>query len=126
MRLILLRHGLAVERTAWTGDDADRPLTAEGRLRTRAVVRAARALVRPVDCVWTSPYARAHATAVLGRQWTTDPSRSPEPPTLAPWRRVEVIPIEPPLAPTFTKNLEFRPTGMLPFSGGTEASKSSI
>lgn len=70
MRLILLRHGRAAERTEWAGKDADRPLTAEGRLRTRAVVRAARALVRPVDAIWTSPFARAHATAVIaGRAW---------------------------------------------------------
>lgn len=70
MRLILLRHGRAAERSEWSGPDADRPLTADGRLRTRAVVRAARALVRPVDAVWTSPFARAHATALLaGRAW---------------------------------------------------------
>ena len=70
MRLILLRHGRAAERSDWSGPDAERPLTAEGRLRTRAVVRAARALVRPVDAVWTSPFARAHATALLaGRAW---------------------------------------------------------
>ena len=70
MRLILLRHGRAVERSDWAGPDADRPLTPEGRLRTRAVVRAARAVVRPVDAVWTSPFARAHATALLaGRAW---------------------------------------------------------
>jgi len=70
MRLILLRHGRAAERTEWTGKDNDRPLTAEGRLRTRAVVRAARALVRPIEMIWTSPFARAHATAELaGRAW---------------------------------------------------------
>ena len=70
MRLILLRHGRAAERTEWTGLDAERPLTAEGRLRTQAVVRAVRGLMRPIDAVWTSPFARALATAQLaGRAW---------------------------------------------------------
>jgi phosphohistidine phosphatase SixA len=70
MRLILLRHGRAAERSDWTGRDADRPLTAEGRLRTQAVVRAVRHLLRPIAAVWTSPFARAEATARLaGRAW---------------------------------------------------------
>lgn len=70
MRLIFLRHGRAVERAEWVGRDADRPLTREGRIRTRAVLRATRHLVCPLGVIWTSPFARAAATArIAGRSW---------------------------------------------------------
>ncbi len=70
MRLIIVRHGRAVEREDWSGPDADRPLTLEGRKRTRQVMRAVRQLIRPIDAVWTSPAIRAAATArYAGRIW---------------------------------------------------------
>lgn len=65
MRLVLVRHGLAVEADLHDGDDASRPLTAEGEKRTS---RAARGLgrlgVRPV-AILTSPCLRARETARL-------------------------------------------------------------
>ena len=86
MRLILLRHGRAVERTDWTGPDAERPLTAGGRRRTRAVLKAVRSYLPPASVIWTSPFARAHATAVLaGRAWRT-------PVEIHPWLAAGALP----------------------------------
>ncbi len=65
MRLLLLRHGRAIEREDWIGLDALRPLTRVGRRRTRDVVRAAAPLVTGFAAVWTSPWRRAHQTARL-------------------------------------------------------------
>ncbi len=64
MRLILFRHGPAEPRENYRGGaDAGRPLTAEGRSKTR---QAARGLGRQLDRVTdilTSPYVRARETA---------------------------------------------------------------
>lgn len=66
MRLVLFRHGSAEPREGYRGGgDAERPLTPEGRTRTR---RAARGLARelgPVTAIATSPYRRARETAAL-------------------------------------------------------------
>ena len=48
MRLVLLRHGPAVDRAEWSGPDPLRPLTAAGRERTRRVVRAVAPLMRAI------------------------------------------------------------------------------
>ncbi len=42
------------------------------------------------------------------------------PPQLPDWHGVEVVPVQPPFAPVFSPNFEYRPTGFLPFSGNTE------
>jgi phosphohistidine phosphatase len=66
MMLLLIRHGPAGDREAWRAlgkDDFLRPLTADGRARTRA---AARGLARVADrpqALATSPLARAIQTA---------------------------------------------------------------
>lgn len=64
--MVLMRHGPAVDREARGGvADPDRPLTDEGRSRTRAAARGLGALgVRPA-AVLTSPYVRAVQTAAL-------------------------------------------------------------
>jgi phosphohistidine phosphatase len=64
MRLTLLRHGPAVERDAWTGADADRPLTEDGSRRTQAMLTSCASLVK-ADRLWVSPYLRARSTADL-------------------------------------------------------------
>jgi phosphohistidine phosphatase len=64
MRLTLLRHGVAVEKDEWDGDDADRPLTKEGANEVRALCRAVRRVVDAHE-IWTSPWARARATAEI-------------------------------------------------------------
>jgi phosphohistidine phosphatase len=68
MELIFLRHGLAADLEDWKGDDADRPLTAEGADRTKEVVRGLRALkVRP-DAILSSPLLRARETAEIAKK----------------------------------------------------------
>jgi phosphohistidine phosphatase len=64
MRLTLLRHGKAVEREEWQGDDAERPLTKDGIQQTTRVLKRARGLVKAVE-IWTSPWLRARHTAEL-------------------------------------------------------------
>ncbi|HEX2574589.1 MAG TPA: thioesterase family protein [Polyangia bacterium] len=63
--------------------------------------------------------ALARATAVLGRSREVEHEWAPErPPELArPWGEVDVALVTPPLAPTFTRFMEYRITGPLPMSG---------
>ena len=63
MRLYFLRHGLAGEREDWHGDDASRPLTAEG---VKKMEREAKTMVKldlDLDAIVTSPLVRAVQTA---------------------------------------------------------------
>ncbi len=72
MKLYLLRHGPAVERTEFGGQNDDlRPLTAEGRQKMRAAARGMRALGLSFDLILSSPYVRAHDTAALVAQVLT-------------------------------------------------------
>ena len=65
MRLLIVRHGIAVPRGAPGVPDADRPLTPRGRRRFEsAAAGLARALPRP-DAVLTSPWKRARQTAEI-------------------------------------------------------------
>ncbi len=64
MRLILLRHGVAVERGEWPGDDAERPLTKAGVHQATTTLKLVRPLVKAIE-IWTSPWLRARATAEL-------------------------------------------------------------
>lgn len=64
MRLTLLRHGPAVDREKWSGNDADRPLTDSGTELTTEVVEAAADLIKAEE-IWTSPWVRARQTAEL-------------------------------------------------------------
>ena len=65
MRLVIVRHGLAVDRAEWEGPDSLRPLTDEGRARAKRVLRAVAPLMTGIVEVWTSPWARALATAEI-------------------------------------------------------------
>jgi phosphohistidine phosphatase len=65
MRLYFLRHGLAGDRETWTGPDADRPLTEEGRSELRDVARGLARLDLKLDGIVTSPFARAAQTAEM-------------------------------------------------------------
>ncbi len=68
MELVFLRHGLAVDREEWKGEDEARPLTTEGVDRTKEVVRGLRACkVRP-DVILSSPLMRARETAEIAKQ----------------------------------------------------------
>jgi phosphohistidine phosphatase len=63
MRCYFLRHGLAVDPEQWEGDDADRPLTAEGKERMAREARTIAALSLELDAILTSPLLRAKQTA---------------------------------------------------------------
>ncbi len=65
MRLYLLRHGKAESRAEWRGDDAARPLTAEGEAALRREAKALRAMDLALDAIVTSPLARARRTAEI-------------------------------------------------------------
>lgn len=66
MQLVLLRHGIAMNRDSWDPRaDRDRPLTPNGVERTRAVARALKSLKLGPDLILTSPYLRARQTAEI-------------------------------------------------------------
>lgn len=64
MELLVIRHAIAVERSAEV-EDADRQLTERGRRRFRQVVRGLRAVDLRVDRILSSPWRRAAETADL-------------------------------------------------------------
>ena len=65
MQLLIVRHGIAVERGTPGIPDDDRPLTPEGEKKFK---QAARGIARVLDkpyAILTSPLPRAHRTAEL-------------------------------------------------------------
>ncbi len=69
MELFLMRHGIAEDRQVWFGPERQRPLTAKGRQRTRAVVVELKHLkLLKLDAIWTSPLVRAKQTAEIVRE----------------------------------------------------------
>ncbi|MBN8610489.1 MAG: thioesterase family protein [Deltaproteobacteria bacterium] len=63
---------------------------------------------------------RARATITLAKDRPNDRDhQSVEAPTLPAFDTLERAPLGPPIAPTFTQHLDFRPVGSLPFSGAT-------
>jgi phosphohistidine phosphatase len=68
MELVFLRHGAAADREDWKGDDADRPLTADGADRTKEVVRGLKALKVKPDAILSSPLLRARETAEIAKK----------------------------------------------------------
>lgn len=64
MQVYFLRHGLA-DRSAWDGDDFQRPLTPEGRDRMKRTARTLERLDLGIDHVVSSPLARARQTAEI-------------------------------------------------------------
>lgn len=100
MELLVVRHAIAEERAefARTGkDDAERPLTAEGRRKLRRGARGLRRVVGSVDLLATSHLRRAVETAaVLGDAYgqlraVTLQELAPEAPpsALLPWLRAQ-------------------------------------
>jgi len=68
MRLVIIRHAIAVPRGTPDIPDADRPLTPEGEQKfEKAAEGLARVLDRPDD-VLTSPWARALRTAEIAAE----------------------------------------------------------
>ena len=65
--LLLIRHGIAVERGS-TATDEERALTTEGRARTRQVLKRLLRLELNCDNLLSSPFIRARQTAELALQ----------------------------------------------------------
>lgn len=66
MLLLLWRHGPAGDRARWAEsgqDDASRPLTEEGRVKTRRAAKGLTELLGKLDVVASSPLLRARETA---------------------------------------------------------------
>lgn len=65
LKLYFLRHGQAGNREEWEGDDAERPLTADGKKRMQREAATIRKLDLPLDAIITSPLVRAAQTAEI-------------------------------------------------------------
>jgi phosphohistidine phosphatase len=65
MQLLFLRHGSAEPKNEWSGDDDDRPLSAQGQLTVTDVGRSLPRLAPRPDLILTSPLARARETAEI-------------------------------------------------------------
>jgi 8-oxo-(d)GTP phosphatase len=61
-RLLLVRHADAGERSTWSGDDAERPLTPRGRRQASALVALLAPLLPDGSTVRSSPAVRCLAT----------------------------------------------------------------
>lgn len=72
LELYLLRHADAGDSMAWTGDDAERPLSAKGRRQSKRLGRLLADLAWRPDNILTSPKLRATQTArLVGRAVAT-------------------------------------------------------
>jgi phosphohistidine phosphatase len=70
MRLLIIRHAIAVERGTAGVADEERPLTRKGIRRFRAAARGLAALLPRPDMLFTSPLLRARQTArIAARAW---------------------------------------------------------
>jgi phosphohistidine phosphatase len=79
MRVLLVRHAIAVDRDTPGVSDHLRPLTEEGASRFRKSARAIAALTN-ADLVLTSPLLRAKQTAeILAREWPAVAVQESEP-----------------------------------------------
>lgn len=66
MQILLIRHGIAEDREAWSGRDDDlRPLTKQGRWKMERNARGLRRVVRAIDVLVSSPRRRALQTATI-------------------------------------------------------------
>lgn len=65
MRVLLIRHAIAVPSGTPGIEDDERPLTARGRARFRAAARGLARILDPPDVLLTSPLPRARATAEI-------------------------------------------------------------
>jgi len=66
MKLFLMRHGIAVEFGAPSGErDSERPLTTEGRRKVKQIAKVLADLEAIPDVIFTSPLVRARQTAEI-------------------------------------------------------------
>ena len=70
MRLLIIRHAIAVDPEAAGVDDAERPLTEEGAKKWRAAAQGLATILDPPGVLLTSPLLRARQTAeIAGQAW---------------------------------------------------------
>ncbi len=65
MEVIFFRHGIAVDRDRWKGNDDDRPLTKAGAGSTKLTAQGLRILQVQPDVILSSPLMRAQQTAEI-------------------------------------------------------------
>ncbi|MFN4216031.1 MAG: SixA phosphatase family protein [Brevinematales bacterium] len=73
--IILVRHGKAVDFNEWKGPDDERPLTEEGKKRTKKLAKGSGFLLEKLKnpVLYASPYMRAYQTAaIFGDVWKLD------------------------------------------------------
>lgn len=98
MRLLVIRHAIAEDKESFatTGkDDAQRPLTKEGKWKMERIARGLRAQVPTIDLLASSPLTRTLQTAkIVAREYdglpitTLDELTPDQPPSaLLPWLR---------------------------------------
>lgn len=68
MEVILFRHGIAVNREDWRGEERDRPLAPEGFDRTKEAAQGLEALKVDPDVLLSSPLRRARQTAEIVKE----------------------------------------------------------
>lgn len=86
MRLLIMRHGIATPLDEHIKDDAQRPLTADGRDKTWRAVAGLRAAGESPNLIATSPLLRAVETAQLAHKVYGD---KPKAPRLEIWPELE-------------------------------------
>ena len=73
MELLIVRHAIAVDRTAAGQTDEQRPLTREGLEKFQRAARGLAQILEAPDVLLTSPLVRARQTAeIAARAWDTD------------------------------------------------------
>lgn len=78
MKVLLVRHAIALDREIPGISDELRPLTEEGMARFRKTARSLKDLVT-ADLLLTSPLLRAKQTAeILARRWPSSPMKESE------------------------------------------------
>ncbi len=79
MRLLIIRHAIAVPRGAPDLPDEERPLTPRGERRFTAAALGLARIIPPPTALLTSPLTRAHETAVIAARALGGPAIAIEP-----------------------------------------------
>jgi len=65
MKILFIRHSLAMERDEWTGHDFERPLTDKGMKRAKKFFKHIKKIYPEIDGIITSKALRAKQTAEI-------------------------------------------------------------
>lgn len=68
MQVLVMRHGIALEREDWAADDTLRPLSKAGWKKARLAARGLKYLCPRIDLIAFSPLLRARQTAQVARE----------------------------------------------------------